>query len=212
MSNSRKLRNKQRNSKKISLRQEIMNLSEVKIRTDNSHHFPLNSVTNLTYSDSGIYVGGWTCYNRVPQGLGNNDRIGNTITNIKAKFAFTLYAPSGSPDSVRILVVKDLAPKGTWPALVDMFDNPGNNLTVISPNCRTQYQIIHESNVDIGGYLPVQHCNFTVNSKINTKFVGGGGNLLDIENGALYIIVFSVNSLTSTEVLGYYCSTFYHDL
>jgi len=201
-----------RRPKKQSISKQIMNLSETKMKTEHCHHFMLNSVSNLVYSDSGIYIGGWTCTNKIVQGTANNERIGNSIHVSKIDYIFNVTAPVNSPDTVRILVIKDIAPKGMWPALADMFDDLTHNLTQIAPNCRHQYKIIHDAYIDVGAYLPVRTHKFTLKLGTDTRYVGVGPNLVDLENGAIYILVVSVNGINTSEVLQFWSTIYYKDL
>jgi hypothetical protein len=201
-----------RKGRKPNLKLAIEKLSESKYLTDSCHHFPLSALASIAYSDTGIFIGGWTATNKVPQGIQNNQRIGNRMTVKHLDYKFNLFAPTNSPDTVRIIVIKDTAPKGIVPLLTDMFDNPNNNLSPISPNSMGQYQIIRDHYVDIGGYLPVRSIRIQIPYKIETKYYGNGPNLGDIENNALYIIVLSVNGFSSTEVLQFYSVIRYKDI
>jgi len=214
MSKTRYNRSKQSNKrpKKQTLSKQIMNLSETKIKTEHCHHFMLNSVNNLVYSDSGIYIGGWTCTNKIVQGVANNERIGNSIHIFKVEYIFNVSAPVNSPDTVRIMVIKDVAPKGMWPALADMFDDPTHNLTQIAPNCRHQYKIIHDFLIDVGSYLPVRSHKCTIKLGMDTRYVGVGPNLVDLENGALYVLAVSINGINTSEVLQFWSTLFYKDI
>jgi len=182
------------------------------MKTEHCHHFMLNSVANLVYSDSGIYIGGWTCTNRIVQGTDNNERIGNSIHVTKVDYVFNVSAPVNNPDTIRIFVIKDIAPKGMWPALADMFDDPTHNLTQISPNCRHQYKIIHDALIDVGAYLPVRTHKFTLKLGMDTRYVGVGPNLVAVENGALYVLVISVNGINTSEVLQFWSTIYYKDI
>jgi len=214
MKNSTRTRN--RKSKRLpvkrSLKSRLESVSENKFITDSCHHFPLGSLASLAYSDTGIFIGGWTCTNKVVQGLQNNQRIGNRMNVKFLEYKFNFFAPSGNPDTVRVLVIKDTAPKGIVPLLGDMFDNQNNNFSPISPNSMGQYVILSEHYIDIGGYLPVRTLHIKLPYNIETKYYGNGPNLGDIENNAIYIIVVSVNGATTTEVLQFFSVMRYKDI
>jgi len=99
-----------------------------------------------------------------------------------------------------------------WPALADMFDDPTHNLTQISPNCRHQYKIIHDALIDVGAYLPVRTHKFTLKLGMDTRYVGVGPNLVALENGALYVLVISVNGINTSEVLQFWSTLYYKDI
>lgn len=187
-------------------------LSETKIITESSHHFPLVQMANITYSDSGIFTDGWTCTNRIAQGTANNQRIGNSATIVKVKYKFNLYAPTGQPDTIRILSIIDKNPKGVPPLLTHMFDDPNNNFTCIAPNSTHQYQIIHDALIDVGGiYLTRSHM-FNLSRKLDTQYFGVNNDLASMTTNALYIIVISVNGTGASECLNFWSSCIFKDL
>lgn len=196
----------------MNLKQRIQNLSERKLLTESSHHFPLTSIASMTYSDNGIFTDGWTCTNRIAQGTQNNQRIGNTASMKKIDYTFNVYAPASNPDTARILVIKDTAPKGIVPLLSDMFDDPNNNLTCIAPNSMKQYKVLAEHFLDVGGLYLTRTIKFSVPLKCETTYFSNGANLGSIENNAIYIIIVSVNGQTSTECLNFWSSIKYFDI
>jgi len=208
--NSQKKRKQTFSSRKF--KTQLLNVSERKIITESSHHFPLVALSAMTYSDTGIFTDGWTCTNRIPQGTANNQRIGNTVTLKRIDYKFSVYAPANNPDTVRILIIKDVAPKGSVPLLGNMFDDPNNNLSVIAPNSMKQYKILAEHFLDVGGVYLVRTLMFSVLLKCETTYFGLNADLASIENNAIYVMVFSVNSMPSTECLNYWSTCKYFDL
>jgi len=210
--NNNKQKKRKQTFSKLNLKQRLQSLSERKLLTESSHHFPLTALAAMTYSDTGIFTDGWTCTNRIITGTQNNQRIGNSITLKRIDYTFNVYAPSNNPDTVRILVIKDQAPKGSVPLLGNMFDDPNNNLSVIAPNSMKQYKIIAEHFLDVGGVYLVRTVKFSVLLKCETTYFGSNADLASIENNAIYILVFSVNGLNSTECLNFWSTMKFYDL
>lgn len=218
-SNMSSFRNKNNNSRKTrkprpsrNLKSQLLNISERKLLTESSHHFPLVQLAAMTYSDSGIFTDGWTCTNRIAQGTSNNQRIGNTVNVTRIDYTFNVFAPSGSPDTARILVIRDRAPKGTVPLLGNMLDDPNNNLSCIAPNSRKQYKIVAEHLLDVGGIYLTRSIKFSVLVKGETTYFGQLDNLASIQNNAYYIIIISVNGTGATECLQFWSSCHFSDL
>jgi hypothetical protein len=204
-------RSKQTRSRRLNVKNLIMNLSETKILTESSHHFPLNELNATTYSDTGIFVGGWTCTNRVAQGTANNQHIGNALTTVLIDYKFNLFANVNNPDTVRIMCILDLAPVGSVPVFNNMFDDPNNNLTSIAPQSTRQFKMLHDRLIDVGGNTQTVSHSFKVRKSVKTRFFNSTPTLQAIENNAIYIIVISVNG-APTECLNFWSSFVYKDI
>jgi len=207
---NRKMR--KQTSSKQSIKQALKNFSELKILTESSHHFSLQSLATMSYSDSGIFTDGWTCTNRMLQGTANNQHIGNSISLKLIHYTLNVFAPVNSPDTARVLVILDHGPKGSPPLLTNLFDDPNQGLSCLAPNSMQQYSILADHYIDVGGYLPVRTLSFTVRLKSSVKYFGSNNDLASIENNAVYIMVISVNGQNSTEVLNFWSSLHYYDL
>jgi len=216
----RSSRNKNNNNRKIrkqrsyrpNFKLQIQQLSERKILTESSHHFPLTNIASMTYSDTGIFTDGWTCTNRIPQGTANNQRIGSSATMKSVDYTFNVYAPPNNPDTARILVIIDHGPKGTVPLLSNMFDDPNNNLTCIAPTATGQYKILAEHFLDVGGVYLTRTVKFHVPLKCESKYFGLNADLASIQNNSIYIIIVTVNGQNTTECLNFWSSLKYYDI
>jgi len=194
-----------------SLKLTVESFSESKYLTDSCHHFPLTSMATMSYSDTGIFIGGWTATNKISQGVGNNQRIGNRCRVKFLHYKFNLFSQTGQPDTARIMVIKDTAPKGVVPVLGDIFDNPNNNLSVISPNSMGQYCFLYDKLIDLPSVDQIKSVDIKIPYNVETKYFSNGQTLADIENNAIYVMVISVNGLTSTEVLQFFSVIRYKD-
>jgi hypothetical protein len=183
--------------------QVLKSRTEVKALTYTYHHWNVAPITSVAYNDGGLYLDGWTCINLIAQGNTANTRNGSQIELVDVKVTFSLYAPSAAPDSVRILLIKDLAPKNVAPPLNEIFDNTANPLTAISPDCTQQYKLLSDSIIDLGGSNPTR--TFTRWLKLNARsyYFGSTSTLASVENGAIYIFIWSINAVATTEVLQY---------
>jgi len=186
-------------------------MSETKILTESSHHFPLVQLAAITYSDNGIFTDGWTCTNRVAQGTSNNQHIGNALTTILIDYKFNLFANVNNPDTVRIMSILDLAPKGSVPLLGNMFDDPNNNLSSLAPQSSRQFKMLHDKLVDVGGNTQTVSHTFKIRKSVKSRYFGVNNDLASIENYAFYIIVISVNG-APTECLNFWSSLVFKDI
>jgi len=202
---------KSRRPRRLTVENTLLRLAETKVLTESSHHFPLVTLSAITYSDSGIFTDGWTCTNRVAQGTSNNQRIGNAMTTVLIHYKFNLFANTNNPDTVRIMTILDLAPKGTVPLLGNVFDDPTNNLSSLAPNSTRQYKMLHDKLVDVGGSTQTVSHTFTIRRQKKTRYFGTNSDLASIKNNAIYIIVISVNG-QPTECLNYWSSLVYKDI
>jgi len=175
---------------------------EMKALTQTYHHFQLDSLANCVYSDSNV-ASGWTCLNLIPQGTTANSRNGSQVilTNIDLKISF--YAPTASPDSARIMIIRDLGARGTIAPLNEIFDNTANNLTCIGPDCRRQYKLLKDIILDIGGAIATKTIHFEIRKRIRTFYFGSTATLASVENNPIYIFIFSIMGLNTTQVLNY---------
>jgi len=207
-------RKSSRNSKRprrLNVKNTLLMMSETKILTESSHHFPLVQLAAITYSDNGIFTDGWTCTNRVAQGTSNNQHIGNALTTILIDYKFNLFANVNNPDTVRIMSILDLAPKGSVPLLSNMFDDPNNNLSSIAPQSTRQYKMLHDKLIDVGGNYQTASHTFKIRKSVKTRYFGVNNDLASIENYAFYIIVISVNG-APTECLNFWSSFVFKDM
>jgi len=195
-----------------SFKQQLLSCSEMKTLTESSHHFPLTNLSALVYAEPLLATGGWTATNLIAQGTTNNTRIGMSVTLSTLDLFFNLYAPVANPDTVRIMVIYDISPQGLSPSLNDIFDNPANNLSVIAPASTRQFRLLVDRYVNVGGYNPCKQCNIDLKVKYEPRYFSGGSSIADIENGALYVLIVSVNGQASTECLQYFQRITYHDI
>jgi len=199
------IRTRNRRPRRPKIKRVIENISETKRIAQFSHHFPLLAIGSIAYSDTGIYTSCWTCTNLIQTGTNNNNRIGNTITLKKIKYSFNLFAPTNYPDTVRVLIIHDLCPKGVSPALGEMFEDPTQSFTPIALNSMKHYKILRDVYVDVGGIFLTRNLTFTVSVSRNPTYFGPSNQLSSIETDAIYVIVTSVNNQPATECLQF-CS------
>jgi hypothetical protein len=212
-------RNKNNKSKRlppkqtrVSLRTQLEMLTEQKRLVNDCLHFTANPLSGTYYSDTGIYVGGWTCSNLIAQGVTSNQRIGYQVKLKSIKYTFNIYAPISTPDTCRIMIILDKQSKTQLPLKTDIFNNPANGLSTISPASRKSYSFLHDSFIDVGGYQQLRTIKFTIKLNLNSTYFSAGNTLSDLQTGTIYVFAISVNGTGSTEILNFQSVTTYIDI
>jgi hypothetical protein len=175
---------------------------ELKALTSTYNHFILPELANVTYTDGNLSTG-WTCLSLIPQGSSANSRNGSQVIITSINVKMILFAPTGNPDTVRIMLIRDLGLHGVAPPLNEIFDNTANNLTCIGPDCRRQYRLLKDIMVDIGGQNELKTININYNARVRTYYFGQTATLASMENNAIYIFAITVNGNTTSQVLKY---------
>jgi len=100
---------------------------------------------------------------------------------------------------------------GYTPTLPNMFDDPANNLSCVSPNAMKTYRIIADEYVDVGGVYQTKQHNFHIPLHCNTTYFTSGPGLADVENYAIYVMAISVNGTNNSQVLQFWSTLHFVD-
>lgn len=201
MKNSRtKIRNKRVTKRNVT--RVLRQISEKKMLTGSCHHFPLNGISSLVYNDSSLAAGGWTAMNLIAQGTANNQRIGFEVSPLDIDLAITVYSADNTPDTVRVMVILDKATNGLAPLLGEIFDNTGNNLSVLAPAGMRTYKMLLDEYINIGDGMQVKTKHWQIKTGFRTRWTGANSILAHMELGAYYIMVVSCTGTNSSECLG----------